>query len=1256
MSSLIQIKNTAISGSAPTNLAQGELAINVTDGKLFYGSSSANIVKEFTGSASGGGGGTINTGSFLTTASFNAYTGSNTSQFAGTASFALTSSRATTASYALNGGVTQLLAGSNVTLSPASGLGQVTVSATLSGSTIFNTATGSYGSFYDTTTQTNPVANVPRSMSLNETDISNGVSVSGSTNPFNTYIKTQNAGVYDIQFSAQVEKTDSGTDEIVIWLRKNGTDLTDTATTITLSGNNAKQVAAWNWFVTSAANDYYQIIWTSADTGMRLLAETISATHPGIPSVIVTANRVDQFLSNTGSFSGSFTGQFTGSLFGTSSWATNALTASFITGSTNAFIQGGNSFGATALLGTNDNQSLALETSGSTRMFISSSGNVGIGTTTPAFTLDVSGSARVSTTIAGNYVAISAISSQPGIIFGGSTSTTSIAGDSDNFIFRTNKTTVVGNCFSFQNGQGNIANLSGTTNGIVAGAAGSVGFNPTSGTGVYNSLLINDRINQTGGASGITRGLYVNPTLTAAADFRSIETTAGNVLFQSGSTPLLFVSQSGRVGIGTNNPLFTLDVSGSIRSSTLFGSDASAVRVGGSTGYLMDYSTGGAGDLRFYYGGGGGWSYNWYTNNTHRARISDTGLQVGAGNVDSSARLQVRGSGATSATTTFLVQNSTPSTLLSILDNGNTGIGLALPSASLHISGASSAALLEIDSPAVNNILFVSGSGRVGIGTSTLTSRLQVQGAGATSTTTAFLVQNSNGSGSLTVNDAGDVFNKGVTNVTANTFFGENVGRASTGNRNTFVGYLAGRDNRTGTDNTLIGAQVGSASSGSSYVTAIGSSILSSTNFPTGNNYTTVVGGSTGNANLTGDVNTFVGWNNASELGSGFRNIGVGYMAFRGSGSSSNNVFIGTSVNKSTGSYNQNTSVGNESLYSHTSGNSNVAVGYRSGRYMTDGTANEVSSNSVFIGFDTRPLSSSQTNQIVIGDSAIGLGSNTAIIGNSSITRTALRGSVGIGTTTPSASLDVSGSAIIASSLVVGSSSLGPNENTVTLGARDAVNEGGQIGFNAPGGTHTSASFIDHYQNRLRILKGTNAGSTAEVAWWSMNNLQMALPGYTNSGSFPGTGSAVLTTDTSGNVITQAFRDVAEQVYTGAIAWTGTAAPSGSTNHTYRWSQVGKTVNLNIVLSYTGPGNAVTAVTMALPADCPTPYVPSGQSGAGAIISIVSAHLTTTNNIGGNVARGALRINPTNNGYELAQIAASAGYKLVVSSVQYFAV
>ena len=246
--------------------------------------------------------------------------------------FAVSSSYAQTASFASNGGVTQILAGPNIIVSPLSGQGQVTISSTGTGTGSFNTATGSYGSFYDTTTQVNPVANTPNSMSFNETAITNGVSISGSLSPFNTYIKTKNAGVYNIQFSAQVDKTDGGTDSVDIWIRKNGIDLLDTATTVTLNNNNDASVAAWNWFVQSATNDYYQLIWASADTDMRLLAEASSSVHPGIPSVILTANRIDQFLSNTGSFNGDFNGSFTGSLQGTASFASNALSASYAPG------------------------------------------------------------------------------------------------------------------------------------------------------------------------------------------------------------------------------------------------------------------------------------------------------------------------------------------------------------------------------------------------------------------------------------------------------------------------------------------------------------------------------------------------------------------------------------------------------------------------------------------------------------------------------------------------------------------------------------------------------------------------------------------------------------------------------------------------------------------------------------------------------------------------------------------------------------
>jgi len=64
MATTIKIKNSATPSSTPSSLEQGEMALNVTDGRLFYGSGSGNDVKEFTG-----GGTTIDTGSFATTGS-----------------------------------------------------------------------------------------------------------------------------------------------------------------------------------------------------------------------------------------------------------------------------------------------------------------------------------------------------------------------------------------------------------------------------------------------------------------------------------------------------------------------------------------------------------------------------------------------------------------------------------------------------------------------------------------------------------------------------------------------------------------------------------------------------------------------------------------------------------------------------------------------------------------------------------------------------------------------------------------------------------------------------------------------------------------------------------------------------------------------------------------------------------------------------------------------------------------------------------
>ena len=148
---------------------------------------------------------------------------------------------------------------------------------------------GLYGSFYDTTTQTNSGATATNLITYNTTDFSNGISILS-----NSRITISSGGVYNIQFSAQIDKTDSGTDEIEIWLRKNGQNVADTATILELPKNNAEVVAAWNWLVQANSNDYYEIAWSSIDTSMRILTRGTQSNpdRPAVPSVILTVSQI----------------------------------------------------------------------------------------------------------------------------------------------------------------------------------------------------------------------------------------------------------------------------------------------------------------------------------------------------------------------------------------------------------------------------------------------------------------------------------------------------------------------------------------------------------------------------------------------------------------------------------------------------------------------------------------------------------------------------------------------------------------------------------------------------------------------------------------------------------------------------------------------------------------------------------------------------------------------------------------------------
>jgi hypothetical protein len=141
-----------------------------------------------------------------------------------------------------------------------------------------------YGSFYDTTTQTAAAINTAYAMTFNTTDLSFGVTRGTPTSRI--YVDTPN--VYNVQFSAQLDKTAGGVGSVWVWLRKNSTNITDSTGHIRIQGNNAETLAAWNYVIQLNAGDYIELMWETDDTSVQLLAEAATAIHPGIPSVILT--------------------------------------------------------------------------------------------------------------------------------------------------------------------------------------------------------------------------------------------------------------------------------------------------------------------------------------------------------------------------------------------------------------------------------------------------------------------------------------------------------------------------------------------------------------------------------------------------------------------------------------------------------------------------------------------------------------------------------------------------------------------------------------------------------------------------------------------------------------------------------------------------------------------------------------------------------------------------------------------------------
>ena len=148
-----------------------------------------------------------------------------------------------------------------------------------------------YGAFSSDQDQTAP-ANTATLMTFNTTDFANGVRIN------NSEIIVEYAGIYNLQFSAQFVNTDTAFQDVYIWLRQNGVDITGSTGFVSVpnrhAGTDGHAIIGWNYFLNMAAGDHVEIYWSvpTIDVTIQHLNASGTPTKPSTQSVVATLSFV----------------------------------------------------------------------------------------------------------------------------------------------------------------------------------------------------------------------------------------------------------------------------------------------------------------------------------------------------------------------------------------------------------------------------------------------------------------------------------------------------------------------------------------------------------------------------------------------------------------------------------------------------------------------------------------------------------------------------------------------------------------------------------------------------------------------------------------------------------------------------------------------------------------------------------------------------------------------------------------------------
>ena len=166
-----------------------------------------------------------------------------------------------------------------------------------------NTATptplGYYGAFQDTINQTAAVINTGYPMKLRLTDLSNQVTIVSESR-----VTIANTGIYNIQWSAQFTNPTSAEHDVTIWLRKNGVNVAGSSGIVLVPAKHGSfdghTLPSWNFLLDAVAGDYYEFVWSTANTSVYISYNPAGNPPPSTASVILTVTQQSGIMAGTG--------------------------------------------------------------------------------------------------------------------------------------------------------------------------------------------------------------------------------------------------------------------------------------------------------------------------------------------------------------------------------------------------------------------------------------------------------------------------------------------------------------------------------------------------------------------------------------------------------------------------------------------------------------------------------------------------------------------------------------------------------------------------------------------------------------------------------------------------------------------------------------------------------------------------------------------------------------------------------------------